>query len=223
MTGAADARRRRRGGDGRVRPQPVDDGGRVRIETPAPATTCAPPATTSATATSSSLPGRALTAGHLGVLASVGVDRVRSSPRPRVGVLSTGDELVDGPRAAAAGPDPRLEPPPLLRAGRRQPDASRSISVSCPTTEAPSPPRSSGGRVVRRVPHQRRREHGRLRLGQGGARARRRHAVDADRHQAGQAVRVRDRRRRCRCSACPATRSRRWSPSSCSPARRCAR
>ena len=35
--------------------------------------------------------------GHLGVLASLGLRRVPVFPRPRVGVLSTGDELVDGP------------------------------------------------------------------------------------------------------------------------------
>jgi molybdopterin molybdotransferase len=40
-------------------------------------------------------PGTVLTPGHLGVLASVGVDRVRVHQRPRVGVLSTGDELVE--------------------------------------------------------------------------------------------------------------------------------
>ncbi|MCU1485427.1 MAG: molybdenum cofactor synthesis domain [Actinomycetia bacterium] len=39
-------------------------------------------------------PGTVLTPGHLGVLASVGVDRVTVHRRPRVGVLSTGDELV---------------------------------------------------------------------------------------------------------------------------------
>jgi molybdenum cofactor synthesis domain-containing protein len=39
-------------------------------------------------------PGTVLTPGHLGVLASVGVDRVLVHRRPRVGVLSTGDELV---------------------------------------------------------------------------------------------------------------------------------
>lgn len=39
--------------------------------------------------------GTRLDAGHLGVLASVGVGTVDVVPRPRVGVLSTGDELVD--------------------------------------------------------------------------------------------------------------------------------
>ncbi|MEZ5247544.1 MAG: molybdopterin molybdotransferase MoeA [Acidimicrobiales bacterium] len=39
--------------------------------------------------------GTCLTAGHLGVLASVGIGEVDVVPRPVVGVLSTGDELVD--------------------------------------------------------------------------------------------------------------------------------
>ena len=39
--------------------------------------------------------GTSLSAGHLGVLASVGVGNVEVVPRPIVGVLSTGDELVD--------------------------------------------------------------------------------------------------------------------------------
>lgn len=46
-------------------------------------------------------PGTVLTPGHLGVLASVGVGTVVVHGRPRVGVLSTGDELV------ASGPLPR--------------------------------------------------------------------------------------------------------------------
>ena len=47
--------------------------------------------------------GTALTPAHLGVLASVGVRRVPVYPRPRVGVLSTGDELVDGPEPLGPG------------------------------------------------------------------------------------------------------------------------
>jgi molybdenum cofactor synthesis domain-containing protein len=39
--------------------------------------------------------GTALTAAHLGSLANQGVDTVVVHPRPRVGVLSTGDELVE--------------------------------------------------------------------------------------------------------------------------------
>ena len=39
----------------------------------------------------------------LGVLASVGVSSVEAHPRPRVGVVSTGDELVDDGRALQPG------------------------------------------------------------------------------------------------------------------------
>jgi molybdenum cofactor synthesis domain-containing protein len=42
-------------------------------------------------------PGTVLGPAHLGVLASLGYQRVPVFPRPRVGVLSTGDELVEGP------------------------------------------------------------------------------------------------------------------------------
>lgn len=47
--------------------------------------------------------GTQLGAGHLGVLASVGVTTVMAYPRPRVGVVSTGDELVDDGRPLAPG------------------------------------------------------------------------------------------------------------------------
>jgi len=40
--------------------------------------------------------GTVLTPAHLGVLANQGVIRVQAHPRPRVGVLSTGDELFSG-------------------------------------------------------------------------------------------------------------------------------
>jgi molybdopterin molybdotransferase len=40
--------------------------------------------------------GTTLGPGHLGVLASLGLETVAVRPRARVGVLSTGDELVDG-------------------------------------------------------------------------------------------------------------------------------
>jgi len=47
--------------------------------------------------------GTRLTAGHLGVLASVGVQTVSVVRRPRVGVISTGDELVDDGRPLRPG------------------------------------------------------------------------------------------------------------------------
>ena len=47
--------------------------------------------------------GDVLTAGHLGVLATFGVEQVRVVRPARVGVLSTGDELVEGPGPLAPG------------------------------------------------------------------------------------------------------------------------
>jgi molybdopterin molybdotransferase len=48
-------------------------------------------------------PGAVLTPAHLGVLASIGVQDVLVHPHPRVGVISTGNELVDGPVALRPG------------------------------------------------------------------------------------------------------------------------
>lgn len=47
--------------------------------------------------------GTQLGAGHLGVLASLGLTEIEVYPRPRVGVISTGDELVDDGRPLQAG------------------------------------------------------------------------------------------------------------------------
>jgi molybdopterin molybdotransferase len=47
--------------------------------------------------------GTKLRAAHVGVLATLGVTEIPVYARPRVGVLSTGDELVEGPRPLAPG------------------------------------------------------------------------------------------------------------------------
>jgi molybdopterin biosynthesis enzyme len=47
--------------------------------------------------------GTVLSPAHLGVLASLGFTQVTTFPRPRVGVLSTGNELVDGTRPLQPG------------------------------------------------------------------------------------------------------------------------
>jgi len=60
--------------------------------------------------------GEALSAGHIGVLASVGVQTVRVHPRPRAGVISTGDELVTGPGPLAPGKIRDSNRPALLAA-----------------------------------------------------------------------------------------------------------
>ena len=48
-------------------------------------------------------PGTVLSPGHLGVLASIGRPAVKVYRRPRVGVMSTGDELVEGPEPLQPG------------------------------------------------------------------------------------------------------------------------
>ena len=60
--------------------------------------------------------GTRLLGAHLGVLASVGAASVRAYPRPRVGVLSTGDELVDIDRASLAPGQIRDSNRPMLLA-----------------------------------------------------------------------------------------------------------
>jgi molybdopterin molybdotransferase len=47
--------------------------------------------------------GTVLAPGHLGALANQGLEAVLVHPRPKVGVLSTGDELVSGPGPLAPG------------------------------------------------------------------------------------------------------------------------
>ncbi len=47
--------------------------------------------------------GTVLGPAHLGVIASLGLGEVPVVPRPRVGVLSTGDELLEGPVELAPG------------------------------------------------------------------------------------------------------------------------
>ena len=60
-------------------------------------------------------PGRPLRAQDLGMLAAAGITEIPAYARPRVAIVSTGDELVpaDTPRdAAAAGPRPAAAPAP---------------------------------------------------------------------------------------------------------------
>ena len=47
--------------------------------------------------------GTLLQPGHLGVLATLGIATIATHRRPLVGVISTGDELVDGPQQLAPG------------------------------------------------------------------------------------------------------------------------
>jgi molybdenum cofactor synthesis domain-containing protein len=63
--------------------------------------------------------GTVLSAAHLGVLASIGADRVAVHPRARVGVLSTGDELVPPGQALAPGKIRDSNRPMLLALARQ--------------------------------------------------------------------------------------------------------
>ena len=147
--------------------------------------------------------------------------------KPRVAVLSTGDELINDGSALRPGQiresNKTMLLPLVAEAGCEAVDLGVVRDDEAALEALLARRRAS----LRRDRHQRRRQHGRVRRGEGGAVADRRHALDADRHQARQAVRVRAARRpgtaARRCSACRATRSARWSASSCSPARRCAR
>jgi molybdenum cofactor synthesis domain-containing protein len=62
--------------------------------------------------------GTVLGAAQLGVLASLGVDEVAAYPRARVGVMSTGDELVVGPADLEPGQIRDSNRPALLAAVR---------------------------------------------------------------------------------------------------------
>ncbi len=62
--------------------------------------------------------GTVLGPAHLGVLASVGVRRPLVVPRPRLGVLSTGDELVDDDRPLAPGQIRESNRPTLVALAR---------------------------------------------------------------------------------------------------------
>ena len=64
-------------------------------------------------------PDTVLGPAHLGVLASLGYQRVPVYPRPRVGVMSTGDELVEGPVALRPGQIRDSNRPTLLALVRR--------------------------------------------------------------------------------------------------------
>ena len=86
------------------RTEAIDDDRRVRIDmTVHPGTSVRPAGDDLRPGDAVVEPGTALTPAHLGLLATVGRSHVRVVRRPRVGVLSTGDELVDGDGELAPG------------------------------------------------------------------------------------------------------------------------
>ncbi len=82
---------------------PVNDGLMVLIEQQlSPGTNVRNPGEDIAAGSTVFAAGTRLGPAHVGVLASLGLDAVSARPRPRVGVLSTGDELA--PAGSAPGP-----------------------------------------------------------------------------------------------------------------------
>ena len=159
--------------------------------------------------------GDEVTPARLGVLASLGVDEVVAHPRPRVGVLSTGDELVVGTGPLRPGQIRDSNRPTLLalvaQAGCIPVDLGHVADDEAAITAADR----AGCRLVRRRAVVGRRVDGRHRPRPGGARPHRRHALDAGGDPPGQAARLRPRARpatgaRSRRSACRAIPSRRW-------------
>lgn len=93
------------------------DGETVAVLTPAPAGAFVRPAGDDVPAgTTVVAAGSALTPPLIGVLAAVGRSSVRVHPRPRVGVISTGDELVDPTRGLEVGQIRDANRPMLLAA-----------------------------------------------------------------------------------------------------------
>jgi molybdenum cofactor synthesis domain-containing protein len=80
------------------------DGARVVIEdTVAPGNFVRPPGDDVRAGSIVAADGAVLTAAHLGLLSRLGVDTVTVHVRPRVGVMSTGDEVVEGDAPLAPG------------------------------------------------------------------------------------------------------------------------
>ena len=92
-----------------------DGGAAVVIEDAVPAGTSVRPAGQDVEAGQTVFsPGTVLGPGHLGVLASLGVTEVLAHPRPTVGVLSTGDELLEGAAPLSPGKIRDANRPSLL-------------------------------------------------------------------------------------------------------------
>ena len=133
---------------------------------------------------------------QLGIVAGVGRRRVLVRPRPRVVVL------VHRRRAGRAGPAARPRPDlglQQLHPDRRRPRGRRRrLPGARPSATTRRPflgPARRAAPPGRRRDHQRRRLHGRLRAGQGGARAARHRPLREGRHAARHAPGLRRRGR----------------------------
>ena len=89
--------------------------------------------------------GTLLGAAEIGALAAVNIARPVVVRRPRIALVSTGDELVSPGPAARAGPDPRRQRA-RADARRRAPPAPRSSRACASATTARRPSRRSAAR-----------------------------------------------------------------------------
>ncbi|MBK6312048.1 MAG: hypothetical protein IPF42_16280 [Candidatus Microthrix sp.] len=160
--------------------------------------------------------GTRLTPAAIGVAVSVGRRRVTVVRRPRVGVVSTGDELVTEDRPLRTGELRDSNRPGLLaavaRMGAEAVDLGRvpddEALIEAALLRGPRTATSSSAPAGCRWG---------CRPGQGDPRSTRRHALDAGGDQAGHHWPAR--LDRPRWWACRATRCRRTCPSCCSPPR----
>jgi len=83
--------------------------------------------------------GSVIDAPSVGIFASFGQAQVQVFRRPRIGVMSTGDELLE-PNAALGAEE--VSPPEAMQAGTRIFDANRAMLITC------SSDASNGGPVV---------------------------------------------------------------------------
>ena len=96
--------RRRRGRDGRAHDRADARATSSCCAASRPATACCSPARRRCRATCSRRPGRPLRAADLGLLAAAGVTELAAHARPRVGIVSTGDEVVPPAHARRSAP-----------------------------------------------------------------------------------------------------------------------
>jgi molybdopterin molybdotransferase len=180
------------------RSTPTDDGAVLLSETAAPGRHVRPAGDDIAPGQEALAAGTVLTAAHLGVLAALGRRTPTVVPRPTVGILSTGDELVDDDGPLQPGQIRETNRPTLVAAAAGFGVRAVDLGTVPDDRDRIRAALIDAARHLRRRGHQRWGEHGRLRPGEGGARRGGRHALDAGGHPPGQAVRLRRARRHAR-------------------------
>ena len=139
-----------------------------------------------------------------------GWEKVPAVPAPVVGVLSTGDELVEGGGALLPGQIRDSNRRTLMALLRRDGFAAVDLGHRPRRRRRDRGPAPRRGGPLRRRADQRRGQHGRLRPGQGGPRPHRRRCTGCRSPSARPSRSPSGWWATRRCSGCPATRFRRW-------------